>query len=309
MKKLYTLSFLLLASVMFGQSVVITRVVDGTLPSDGCDGSSGSSNPKVVELYVSGTVDLSYYRVQTESNGAVDEASISWSSGTYLNDLGTVTDDFVYLVYNSSETTFTEMWPGIVDHVLISANAPNGNGNDCLRVVEYSMPSPDGELVSVIDQFGNPLQIVDGSGDYSAVWAYNDSYAARVDNTAANGGFFDSTTFTYGGSANFAAPNNNCAYIINAVELGTYVAGTNSLAQNSIDGLKIYPNPLSGNILNITSNNNAAKNVAIFDVLGKNVINTVVTNGTLNASALSAGVYVVKITEEGKTATRKLVVK
>ncbi|MGV3461331.1 MAG: T9SS type A sorting domain-containing protein [Flavobacterium sp.] len=78
---------------------------------------------------------------------------------------------------------------------------------------------------------------------------------------------------------------------------------------NNISGLKLYPNPLSGNVLNVTSNSSADKTIAVYDVLGKNVLNATVTNETVNVSGLTSGVYIVKITEEGKTATRKLVVK
>jgi hypothetical protein len=38
------------------------------------------------------------------------------------------------------------------------------------------------------------------------------------------------------------------------------------------------------------------------------VIKSDVINNTVNVSSLSTGIYVVKITEEGKTATRKLVI-
>jgi len=78
---------------------------------------------------------------------------------------------------------------------------------------------------------------------------------------------------------------------------------------DTISGLKLFPNPLSGNVLNVTSNSNADKTIAVYDVLGKNVLNAKVTNETVNVSALNSGVYIVKITEEGRTATRKLVVK
>lgn len=86
-------------------------------------------------------------------------------------------------------------------------------------------------------------------------------------------------------------------------------AGVAGIKENNIAGLKLFPNPLSGNVLNITSDSNADKTVVVYDVLGKQVINTKSVNGTVNASALTTGVYIVKITEEGKTATRKLVVK
>lgn len=78
---------------------------------------------------------------------------------------------------------------------------------------------------------------------------------------------------------------------------------------NTIEGLQIFPNPLSDNMLNITSATNAEMNVAIYDMLGKQVINSKVNNGNVDVANLSAGIYVVTITEEGKTATKKLIKK
>lgn len=86
-------------------------------------------------------------------------------------------------------------------------------------------------------------------------------------------------------------------------------ASTAGVKESNIAGLKMFPNPVTGNVLNITSDANAAKTVAIYDVLGKQVANVKTANGILNVANLTAGVYIVKITEEGKTATRKLVVK
>ena len=82
--------------------------------------------------------------------------------------------------------------------------------------------------------------------------------------------------------------------------------GTNSF--NAIDGLTMYPNPLKGNTLFLTSNANAAMSVQIFDVLGKEVLKSNLINNAVNVSGLNAGIYIVKVTEEGKTATRKLVI-
>jgi hypothetical protein len=84
---------------------------------------------------------------------------------------------------------------------------------------------------------------------------------------------------------------------------------TAGVKSNEIAGLKVYPNPLTENVLHVTSNSNAVKSVAVYDVLGKQVINTTTVNGEVNASNLNAGVYIVKITEAGKTATKKLVVR
>lgn len=93
---------------------------------------------------------------------------------------------------------------------------------------------------------------------------------------------------------------NNWAYV---------TASTLGVKQNSIDGLSLFPNPVTNGILNINSDANAERSVVIFDILGKQVLKTTTSNSSINVSNLNSGVYMVKITEEGKTATRKLVVR
>ncbi|MCG2610094.1 T9SS type A sorting domain-containing protein [Flavobacterium sp. SM15] len=78
---------------------------------------------------------------------------------------------------------------------------------------------------------------------------------------------------------------------------------------NAIAGLKIFPNPVTDGKLFISSDTGTTKTIAIYNALGKQVLNTTIENGYVNTSNLSTGVYMVKITEEGKTATRKLVIK
>ncbi|MCO6175015.1 T9SS type A sorting domain-containing protein [Flavobacterium sp. NRK F10] len=78
---------------------------------------------------------------------------------------------------------------------------------------------------------------------------------------------------------------------------------------DAVDGLTMYPNPVSGGTLYINTSANTSKQVQVYDVLGKQVINATVSNNTLNVANLNSGIYIVKITEEGKTATRKLIVR
>ncbi|PKP15524.1 MAG: hypothetical protein CVU07_09840, partial [Bacteroidetes bacterium HGW-Bacteroidetes-23] len=85
--------------------------------------------------------------------------------------------------------------------------------------------------------------------------------------------------------------------------------GTNlSVNKNSIEGLKVYPNPVTNGTLYISTQANAERTIQIYDILGKQVVNKVTSNEAINVSNLNAGVYIVKITEEGKTASRKLVI-
>ncbi|MEG1026822.1 MAG: T9SS type A sorting domain-containing protein [Flavobacterium sp.] len=80
-----------------------------------------------------------------------------------------------------------------------------------------------------------------------------------------------------------------------------------STKENNIEGLNIFPNP-ANDVLNITSNSTADKNVQLFDLTGKKVLD-VTTVSTVNVSTLKAGIYVAKINEAGKTATRKVIIK
>jgi hypothetical protein len=77
---------------------------------------------------------------------------------------------------------------------------------------------------------------------------------------------------------------------------------------NAIAGLNMYPNPVSNGNLYISTDNNSAKSVEIYDILGKQVLNAKVSNSTVNVSNLKGGAYIVKIDEDGKTATRKLII-
>ena len=77
---------------------------------------------------------------------------------------------------------------------------------------------------------------------------------------------------------------------------------------NAISGLNMYPNPVKDGNLYITSNSNNAKTVAFYDILGKQVLNTKTSYNAVNVSNLKSGAYIVSISEDGKTDTRKLII-
>jgi hypothetical protein len=100
------------------------------------------------------------------------------------------------------------------------------------------------------------------------------------------------------------------AMTIDELRIADSISGLLTVKQNNaIAGLKVYPNPVSNGTLFIETAANATKSVTIYDVLGKQVLNTTTAENAINISTLRGGVYVVKITEEGKTATQKLVIK
>lgn len=71
----------------------------------------------------------------------------------------------------------------------------------------------------------------------------------------------------------------------------------------------VYPNPVSNGIVTIKSANNSPMTVSVFDVLGKKVLSSNVSNNTLNVSALKSGVYILNINQDNTSITKKLVIK
>ena len=76
-----------------------------------------------------------------------------------------------------------------------------------------------------------------------------------------------------------------------------------------IEGLNIYPNPVTNGKVYISTKNDSNKEIIIFDLLGKKVLQTLINSKELNVSGLNPGVYIIKISEENASATRKLIIR
>ena len=80
-------------------------------------------------------------------------------------------------------------------------------------------------------------------------------------------------------------------------------------SQGGIEGFSIYPNPATEGKVYITTQRNAPKKILIFDVFGTRVMETTILGKELNLTNLDAGVYLVRVFESNKVATRKLIIK
>ncbi|MFC0603149.1 lamin tail domain-containing protein [Winogradskyella pulchriflava] len=179
MKKLYFLCLTMLVVAMsYGQTPIITAIVDGD-----CSGG----NPKLLEIYASGTVDFSLYTLENQTN-----ANTSWGNAQDLSALGMVTNSFVYITTAGSETAIGTDFPSITftNPNVLATNTMNVNGDDRVRIILTSDST-------VIDQFG--AEGIDGSGQS---WEYADSYAKRNNNTGPDGGF-NEVNWTFGGAGAF----------------------------------------------------------------------------------------------------------
>ncbi len=113
--------------------------------------------------------------------------------------------------------------------------------------------------------------------------------------------------------SNFIAQVDPCSNTVAARSSNSIFENSKSTLKSvnkdlDIAGLEIYPNPVSKGVFYVNTTANETKNVVVVDLLGKQVLNTTTSGNEINVSKLNAGVYIVKVTEEGKTATRKLVI-
>ena len=98
------------------------------------------------------------------------------------------------------------------------------------------------------------------------------------------------------------------AMVIDELKVASNVTTFLGANQNTISGLTLYPNPVKNGILFIETTLNSPKKVAIYDLLGKEVLYTTTSSNAVNVHTLSKGLYIAKITEEGKTAAVKIAV-
>ncbi len=82
-----------------------------------------------------------------------------------------------------------------------------------------------------------------------------------------------------------------------------------SQSRGDIDGFKLYPNPATNGKVYVSTTERAPKKILIFDVLGTQVLQTTIIGNELSLSELDAGVYIIRVYQNNKMATRKLVIK
>lgn len=207
----------------------------------------------------------------------------------------------------------------------LGINSSNGGDNYKLHIQSNTGGSPNFTEFPTDLNFGTTYLVVlkydrSASPNVATLWVN----PASLGGSEASGSVSNSS-----GTTNLAAFAS--IYIRNAANSGTTASGTPkaeideirvgttwasvtpeataSVIENNIPGLKMYPNPAkNGQTLFITSDSSVEKNVAIYNVLGRKVLEATTQQNTINTNGLTTGVYMVKITEEGKTSTRKLVI-
>lgn len=82
---------------------------------------------------------------------------------------------------------------------------------------------------------------------------------------------------------------------------------TMGIDEQTLNNLSIYPNPVKGNTITISSNETFQ--YKIYNILGKLITQGQTLNSNINVGELSSGVYIIKLSNGKKQFTKKLIKK
>ncbi|AYN04443.1 S8 family serine peptidase [Flavobacterium sp. 140616W15] len=199
-------------------------------------------------------------------------------------------------IQNSGATTLNYILP-----VVYNVMAQNGTIENWTVTIERSKP--------IITLLGNTVVSLDKGCPYiEAGYTAKDNLEADITAGVLVLGTVDVNTpgqyiLTY--TAKDALQNESIAIRIINVSGTVCTLGVNT---NEIDGFVIYPNPVKDGKLYVQTTSTNTKNIRISDMGGKIVFTAQTENKELNIHNLPTGVYIIKVEQDGKTSTQKLIV-
>ena len=87
------------------------------------------------------------------------------------------------------------------------------------------------------------------------------------------------------------------------------IDGTLSSSDNEILDMVVYPNPVDGDYVTIITPVQGSKEIQVFSVTGRKLMDTTINGNTLDVSSFNSGFYMLKVTINGQSKVSKLVVR
>lgn len=257
-----------------------------------------AGNTTDVTPFVADTYTKTYRTVTTGPDFNVSNWAVARLDGDDNNYLDTVRiDDFV--VYSGSYDDIAPEAPTDGSYVNNSGTAtigwstPNG-GVDAGGYVVFkytTMPNADNDPnQNGIYQFGNTT--TNGTASLTGTVAYIGTSTSFTD-VYSSGNYYK----IYAVDKAF---NYSSELVVSDATLG--------LIKNEVLDFKIYPNPAS-DFITIESNNLKVSAIAIYDILGKQVLSQKeLTDNQLDVSNLKNGIYFLNISANGNSITKKVII-
>ncbi len=309
MKKITLLLFIFITSISFGQILVNEdfTYADGNLVGNGTWTAHSGAGATAIQVS-SNKISL------THGGGSREDVSIPFTSSSTAK-------------YASFDLTIADLGAPIAGTDYEYFAHFKDNGFTFLARVDIVSPTGSGDF---------RVGIATNSSTAQEVWATDMSYdttyriTVKYDETAGQAQLWvdasvesdtsiSGTTATGVAVTNFSFRQSNSTSdetitVDNLIVAENFVsANTLSVPQNTSNkDFALYPNPVIDNsqltIKGLTTSN---ASVSIHNMLGKEVINSTITNNTVDVSSLTTGIYIVKILEanSNKSILKKLIVK
>ena len=177
----------------------------------------------------------------------------------------------------------------------------NGNTNNWTVTIERAKP--------IITLLGDAIVSINKECSYiESGFVANDNLNVDITAGVVTSGMVDVNTpgqYTLTYTAKDAL--NNESSVIRTVNVSNE-ACLLGIANNTIAGFVIYPNPVKNKKVTIMTASNGIKNILISDISGKKIFSLQTINKELNLPNLAKGVYMIKVEQDGKSSTQKLIV-
>jgi hypothetical protein len=82
-----------------------------------------------------------------------------------------------------------------------------------------------------------------------------------------------------------------------------------SISENNNLNVRIFPNPVTSNFITIKTATIGLKNIKLYDINSRVVLNTSINSEILNIDNVSPGVYFIQVTINGQSEVSKLIVR
>lgn len=283
MKKYYYFLFLLTCFITNGQENIFFS-----------EYAEGSSNNKYLEIYNNSdqTIDLNEYAFPNVSNAPTTVGEYEYwntfDAGSTIEPYGI----FVIAHPSADETILAEA--DMTSFVYFS------NGDDGFKLVHGTEDS-----FTVLDEIGD-WQGDPGSGwDVAGVSQGTKDHTLVRKSSVQNGNTWANSAGTNADDSEWIVYDQNTWTYLGAHEIDSSL----SISDNEILDMMVYPNPVDGNYVTIISPVEGLKEIQVFTVTGRKVMDTNINGNTLDVSSFNSGFYMLKVTINGQSKVSKLVVR
>lgn len=180
-----------------------------------------------------------------------------------------------------SGSSYTEYWKIWIDY----------NKNGTFESSELVVSGSSSSSATLSGTFTVPTSALAGTTRMRVSMKYNASQTACE-------------SFSYGEVEDYTV---NIGQSVNAIATTTQEGkelGNETIASFEA---KLYPNPVSGNILNVSMNDARETTYQVFDMMGKKVLQGNLSSGTIQVNGLSSGVYLLKLNDGQKEVAKKFI--